>query len=259
MIREGSGSVGSCCKGLLGALGIGILTLVLLAGPAWATSVTITGSMEGATQASPGDWLSSGYSLTMPGSHAAAAVSFVSAQVVIHGRCASNHATTQDITVPLSGGPYSIGVNNSNWFPDNTQSSAAVYQGAVQTPDFCSGGAIDLSLGATFNSDVQSTDTTDKVNVRFHYNDAATNGGHTNINCSDSSQNPFPGVSACSAGWSGTTSVIPSAITNGAVPVVTAQTALWATILVVFGGWFATKRRTQLRKLARAALGWPTD
>src|SRR5207253_1883535 len=168
--------------------------------PAWANTVTISGSMEGAAKPNPGDWISAGYSFTMPGSHPAATVSYVNAQVVVHYRCDANHSITGDITIPLSGGPYSVGVNDSSWFPANSQQVAAVYQGAVQAPDPCSGGLLDLSSGATFSADVQSTDTSDNVNTKFHYDDAALKGTHANLNCSSTTDNPDPnGVSACSA------------------------------------------------------------
>jgi hypothetical protein len=54
-------------------------------------------------------------------------------------------------------------------------------------PDLCSGGQMTLKDGGTFMAFLMSDDTTDKVNVRFHY---SANG---------------------SAGsWSATTSVIPA-------------------------------------------------
>jgi hypothetical protein len=196
-----------------------VLALLLaVAGPAWANTVTISGSMEGAAKPSPGDWISAGYSFTMPGNHPAATVSYVNAQVVVHWRCDTNHTITGDITIPLSGGPYSVGQNDSSWFPANSQQVAAVYQGAVQAPDVCSGGLLDLSAGATFTADVQSTDTSDNVNTKFHYNDAALKGSHVNLNCSSTTDNPNPnGVSACSASWSGTTSVVPDPVTGVAL------------------------------------------
>jgi hypothetical protein len=196
----------------LGVVVASVAVLLVLASPSGATLSSISGSMEGATKASPGDWISAGYSFTMPGSHPAADVSMVGGSVRVHYQCATDNAITGDIAIALADATLSVASNDGRWYPSDKQQVAAVYQGAAMAPDVCGGGQLDLRAGATFTIDVHSSDTTDKVNVRFHYVDAATKGAHANLNCSSPIDNPDPGgVNACSSSWSGTKSVIPDA------------------------------------------------
>ena len=193
----------------LAASAIAVVSMVAFTNTALADgSLSISGSMQGAAKASPGDWISAGYQFTTPGLHAPASVTFVHAQVVVAYFCDANPGIRGAITIPLSGGPYSDPRNSSSWFPSgNNQRVAAGYQGAAKAPDACGGGFLNLSNGATFTADAKST-SRDKIGVRFHYNDAATSGAHSNINCSSTSDNPNPeGVGACSSGWSETASL----------------------------------------------------
>lgn len=232
---------------LLSLLGAAV-GLVGSAGPAFAaTNITISGSMEGATKASPGDWISAGYDFTMPGAHAAGDVTFVGAQVVVHYMCDADHSITGDIIIPLAGGPYTDPAGSSSWFPGaGSQQVAAVWQGAVAAPDVCGGGLLSLANGATFTADVQSTNTVDDVHVRFHYDVAASKGSHLNLNCSSTTDNPDPnGVGACSASWSATVSLTPDAVTGVSMaPPLGGLVGLGTSALFVGGaGAFVWRRR----------------
>ena len=59
-------------------------------------------------------------------------------------------------------------------------------------PDLCNGGLVRLQHGGTFTATVASTDTSDKVNVRWHY---SANGS--------------------SGSWSGTRGVVPVLASSG--------------------------------------------
>jgi hypothetical protein len=124
----------------------------------------------------------------------------VGGSVSVHYRCSTDHAITGDITIALPDATFSVASNDGRCYPSDKQQVAAVYQGAAIAPDVCGGGELDLRAGATFTADVHSSDTTDKVNIRFQYVDAATKGTHTNLNCSSPIDNPDPGgVNACSS------------------------------------------------------------
>jgi hypothetical protein len=56
--------------------------------------------------------------------------------------------------------------------PSGDQSSPLVYQGSVMVPSsLCGGQAGHAQAGATFTAQFHSTDTTDPLDVRFHYAD----------------------------------------------------------------------------------------
>jgi len=74
-----------------------------------------------------------------------------------------------------------------SWYPSGDQNSSLVYQGSIAVPDECSGGLVSFRAGGTFSTGISSTDTTDKVNVRWHYSGNGSAGG-----------------------WSGTKSVVPN-------------------------------------------------
>ena len=143
-------------------------------------------AMEGDLKVAPGTTLKTGYDFTMPGSHPAATVSFVGPAVNFQATCVSGTGGGT-ITVPMSDASYPDPQNSSAWYPSGDQSNAATYQGSTTVPDLCGGGLVRLQKGGTFTAGVASTDTTNKVNVRWHY--SANNSA---------------------GGWSGTLGVIPS-------------------------------------------------
>jgi hypothetical protein len=150
-------------------------------------AISISGSMEGALKIHPGDTVYGGFDFTAPGSHPAETVSFAGGTVTIIGTC-SNGQTDNLGTIAIPAYTLALAASDSNWYPSGDQSSSAVLQGSIQAPsNLCGGGSAYLNApsGATFSTSVSSTDTTDPVNVRFHYK---TTG---------------------SGSWSGTSSVVP--------------------------------------------------
>jgi hypothetical protein len=143
-------------------------------------------AMEGDLKVAPGSTLQVGYDFTMPGSHPAATVTFVGARVVFHATCVSGTGGAT-LTVPINDQAYPDAANSSAWLPSGDQSNAVTYQGSLTVPDVCNGGLVRLQQGGTFMTGITSTDTSDKVNVRWHYRDGTDSGG-----------------------WSGTLGVIPS-------------------------------------------------
>lgn len=170
-------------------------------------SLTITGSMEGSLDIKAGDFVAAGYSLTIPGSHAATDVTVSSARVTLAVTCANG--STASIVVPLAAGPYHDPQGSSSWYPSGDQDSAASYQGSTTAGSLCGGGATMHNTQATFTAVVSATTPVNKINFRFHYRvpDAK---GKGNVDCSSTAANPDPGNAAvCGASWSGTASVVP--------------------------------------------------
>jgi hypothetical protein len=145
-------------------------------------------AMEGDLKVNPGDMLSAGYDFTMPGTHAAASVLFTRAMVTFQAQCVSGSGGGT-IVVAIPDSTSTDQANNSQWLPSGDQHSPLVYQGSIAVPNLCAGGQLTLKSGGTFTAQLQSTDTTDKVNIRWHY---SANGS--------------------AGGWSGTASFIPGPV-----------------------------------------------
>jgi probable HAF family extracellular repeat protein len=142
-------------------------------------------AMEGNLTLSAGDTLQAGYDFTMPGSHPAATVSFIGATVTFAWTCVSGPGSGI-LVVPLANQSYTDAQGSPDWYPSGEQNSPLVYQGSVAVPNGCNGGPVSFREGGTFSTGISSTDTTNKINVRWHYSGGGSAGG-----------------------WSGTKSVVP--------------------------------------------------
>jgi Galactose oxidase, central domain len=142
-------------------------------------------AMEGNLELAPGSTLEAGYDFTMPGNHPAATVTFTGAQVTFAWTCVSGSGSGT-LVVPMANQSYTDAQNSSAWYPSGDQNSSLVYQGSIAVPNYCSGGLLSFQAGGTFSTSISSTDTTDKVNVRWHYSGGGSAGS-----------------------WSGTQSIVP--------------------------------------------------
>ena len=142
-------------------------------------------AMEGNLTLSAGDTLQAGYDFTMPGSHPAATVSFIGATVTFAWTCVSGPGSGI-LVVPLANQSYTDAQGSPDWYPSGEQNSPLVYQGSVAVPNGCNGGPVSFREGGTFSTGISSTDTKDKINIRWHYSGGGSAGG-----------------------WSGTKSVVP--------------------------------------------------
>jgi hypothetical protein len=132
-------------------------------------------AMEGDLKLSPGTLLMAGYDFTIPGSHPEDTVQFVNPTLVLQAQCVSGEGGGM-IVVFLSGDPITVPQNSSAWFPSGDQKSPLVYQGTTVIPNLCSGGQVRLRSGGTFSADLQASDTTLKVHVRWHYSANGSSG-----------------------------------------------------------------------------------
>ncbi len=162
-----------------------IVAVGAVAGPASATPLTISGSMEGNLPIHSGDLVKAGYDFTMPGGHPAATVHVTGAKFAMTAVCKDGSTSTLTINVPDA--VYSVPANATGWFPSGDQHSPLVYQGSITVPaTLCGGAGAHVPRGVSFSSNFTSTDTTDPVHVRMHYADNT------------------------SGSWSGTASIVPS-------------------------------------------------
>jgi len=133
-------------------------------------------AMEGDLTLNPGTILEAGYDFTMPGNHPAATVSFVGAKVTFAWKCVSRPGSGT-LVVPIPDQSYEDTQNSPSWYPSGEQNTLLVYQGSVAVPNVCNGGPVSFQAGGTFTTGVSSTDTTDKVHVRWHYSGNGSAGG----------------------------------------------------------------------------------
>ena len=204
---------------VIAAIGVATVGVVAVAGPAWATAVSLVNqTQEGSLQIRPGDWLSAGYEFSLPGSHPADVVGFAGAVAQIPVSCASQGAQVGVITIDLNGGPWSVPAGDSNWLPGNNPNQAApvTFEGAVQAPDLCAGGVMYSASnspapkgGANYSADIEATQTS-PVASQFHFRDPNAK-GDGNIDCANPSSNPYPANSGpCGASWAGAPQVDPT-------------------------------------------------
>ena len=139
--------------------GVSLILYVLAAvlnSPASATSMSIgPSSMEGHLDARPGQWISAGYSITIPGSHPDATVGVHRATVTLPVRCADNGSSVGNIVIALAERQYTVPANSSAWYPSGDQDRSESYQGAVVAPDLCGGGILHLNYGRVVRSHFQ--------------------------------------------------------------------------------------------------------
>jgi hypothetical protein len=169
-------------------------------------------AMQGDLKVSTGDWLNVGLQISYPGKHPALTVALQNNTFTFAVTCVDKSAPTQStLVVTAPDQSYSIAANDTGSFPAGGAAAAATYQGGAQLPALCGSKAnnIELKTGGAFTALLSGTDNTDKVQVQWHYVDAAVaKKPPTNINCSSIAQNPNPGQTACNGGWSGTLNTV---------------------------------------------------
>jgi hypothetical protein len=191
---------------LLACLPVAIVIQAGLASTAHASTagVAVAGPapLGGVGQVRPGELISAGFDLAMPGGHGDATVVVTGAEVQISLSCKQNQAAAGRMTVSLAGRTFAVPRGDATWHATSSTQDPAGYDGAAAVPDLCSGKQewVDARTvpGAMYSADLTSADTTDPIQVRFH----AVSG---DVDCTDPGQNPSPGSNDCDAGWTAAT------------------------------------------------------
>lgn len=179
---------------VVGAVGVVFFVMAHAAVASAAAQTLLTTNrqaMEGDLKVPQGSTLQVGYGFTMPGGHPGATVGFSETTVTFNATCASGTPGAATVVVSIPDAAYTDPAGSSGWYPTGDERSSASYEGAATVPSFCDPGAlVRLQQGGTFSTAVTSTDTTDPVNVRWHYRENTA------------------------GSWSGTYSVIPGVPTT---------------------------------------------
>jgi hypothetical protein len=185
-------------------------------------------AMEGDLKLSPGNALEGGFDFKIQNG-VGGTVSFVGAKLTFANISCDNGATPTQTTIVLDmGSPtYTVPVGNSDWQPSGDQHNSSTLQsGIFVIPDICSGGKVRLNHGATFTADLQSSNLSADIHVRWHY-----------IGCFTSS---------CTSGsWSGTGDFQPDVL----IPVGTVGLLGLAVVLGL--GLFVQQRRSLARRRSK--------
>ena len=171
-------------------------------------------AMEGNLQVSPGDTLKAGFDFKIPGQHPATNDYFSGAQVTFTATCVGvTGSGAITVATPETSSGYTDPPNDaSDWFPSKDQTSPLVYQGSVSVPSLCGTKKMSLSAGGTFTSNLESFDTTDTVQVRFHYSADGSAGGWS------STQGAVPVYPSGTFYVSGSLNNLVDGVTNAAIP-----------------------------------------
>jgi hypothetical protein len=184
-------------------------TLAGATSPEFTTAGKNIDHVGGSAKVNPGAWVSVGFTIQdHNSSNPASSITLQDTNANIALSCSPNGAVAGTWSVPIPSGPYSLPANytaNGRWFPTNAQQNPSTYQAAAQFPStFCgSNPAYVIGNGETYSGTMTSNNTADLFKIQFH-TAIPSAAGSTNINCSDTAQNPSPGVSACNFGWNGT-------------------------------------------------------
>jgi Alpha/beta hydrolase domain len=107
----------------------------------------------------PGDTLSVGYAVSLPGKHAAANITFAKAQAIIQAQCQDGFHGNRNggpILIDIADATLAVPANSSAWVPSADQHAASTLQGSIVVPDLCRGGAVQITGDATFTATVGS-------------------------------------------------------------------------------------------------------
>jgi hypothetical protein len=170
----------------------------------------------------PGDLISSGWAMSLPGRHPAATVRLTGIMATIPLRCDGEKGDEEDgtssIVLRFPDASQSIAANDTSWHPTTAPADAQGYQVTVAVGALCHGGASEPRGDVSYQAMLKSTDTRDPFLLRFHTVDARSRSSEVddhqsgaNIDCSSTTANVH-GLEACSAPWTPATRLVAAAL-----------------------------------------------
>jgi hypothetical protein len=177
-----------------------------------------------------GDLISSGWTMSMPGRHPAAAVRLTGIVATIPLRCDGEkgdqgNPTSTSIVLRFPDASQSIAANDTSWHPTAAPADAQGYQVSAAAGDLCHGSASEPRGDVTYQAMLTSTDTRDGFLLRFHTVDARSGSsgnddhqGGANVDCSSPTANVH-GLAACSSPWTPATRLFAAALSPPPAPV----------------------------------------
>ncbi len=212
-----------------------------------------------------GDYVSSGWAISMTSKHAATAVTISNLVATIPLQCqVEDHSpTSANLVINLPATSVSIPANDTGWHPTSGAATASGYEASTILGDLCRRGNLSPNGKAVYSAKLVSTNTTDVFAVRFHSVDARANQSQknpTNTNCASTSDNRA-GVSPCTAAWTPNTTslaVAPAPTSGGGTGPVASSVGAVITPLPVLGHVAKNVRRHQSNTSSPATAGTPS-
>ena len=157
---------------------------------------------------STGDYVSSGWTISMIGSHPATTVKVTDVTATIPLTClADEHFRVVSLVLRMPDAVESFSAGDTSWRPTASTADAAGYEASQRVGQLCHDGALLPHGNATYAAKLVSADTKNLFAMRFHSVDARTNQGaghgnpvNPNTDCDSASQN-HSGVAQCNAAW----------------------------------------------------------
>ena len=183
------------------------------------TTSTAVGSLTNVTRAvvaglvNQGDDISSGWAISMPGTHPAATVKVSKIVTTIPLVChtAGGHTQATSVVLHLPDTTVTIPANDTSWHFTSNPADVKGYEATAVVGSLCYQGALEASGNAKYAATLVSTNTKNLFAMRFHSVDARTNQApyHPNPNtaCSSSKQNPTA-LARCNAAWTPLTTAL---------------------------------------------------
>jgi serine protease AprX len=135
----------------------------------------VVGSDSHSVKLKSGDIIEAGYAFTVPGPNQAATDQVLGGTVALPVSCSSSPSAPiagWDV-IKLATGPYGVAATSNKWIPDGNQNDQASFQGLSYALNYCNGAAM-YTQGAMYSAEVNSTDTTDSVQIEFHFGDLSS-------------------------------------------------------------------------------------
>ncbi len=189
------------------------LTTSAAIAPVTAAVKTVVGLVTNVTKAltgqsvNEGDYISSGWAISMPGNHPAATVALtnISATIPLICQVSGQHPTLVNLVVPMPDASQSFTANDTAWHPTSSVAGAQGYQASAAAGNLCHAGALTPHGNATYTAKLASSDTKDLFAMRFHTVDARTNqtsgSNQANPNTDCTSSHNYDGLAQCTAAW----------------------------------------------------------
>ncbi len=162
----------------------------------------------------PGDYVSMGWTISLPGAHPATSVtvSDIVATIPLDCEARGQHSRPVNLVIQAPQTTVALPLNDNAWHATASPALAQAYQAKVLVGELCPRGALEPHGKATYAAKLVSTDTKDPFALRFHSVDARTNlvrfgEPNPNTDCTSIVQNPT-GVAQCNAAWTPVTKAL---------------------------------------------------
>jgi hypothetical protein len=162
----------------------------------------------------PGDYVSMGWTISLPRAHPATTVTVSDIVATIPMTCESREERSRVLNLVIRAPQTTVTLpaDDATWHATSNTAIARAYQAKILVGELCPRGVLEPHGNASYAAKLVSTDSKDPYAIRFHTVDARTNllrlgELSPNTDCTSLAQNPN-GVAQCNAAWTSPTRVL---------------------------------------------------